>query len=194
MHVVCILNLELDGKVYIAGGCSNVSLSTSLDSSEAYDIETDVWSPLPKMSTSRCVFGAASFENHFCAVGGIDKTENRLASMECFNPSTRRWHMKANMKIKRSYHSVSVLQGYLYAIAGYSSDYKWIKSCERYSMKTNKWTYISDLPIGLSGSSAATLMGKIYVVGGGYNDPSSTASDRFVFSKAFYRFSPSKNT
>jgi len=67
---------------------------------EQYDLRTNTWSRLDKLSARRLQFGVAVLDDRLYVVGGRDGLKT-LNTVECFNPRNRFWSGMPSMSTRR---------------------------------------------------------------------------------------------
>merc|ERR1712187_163956 len=87
------MGMPRPGAFYVFGG-------SSLATAERYDIESDVWTSLPSMSSKRCRHAAVSFGGAVYVFGGYDGT-NYLSSVEKYDVKTGEWKSWPPMTLRR---------------------------------------------------------------------------------------------
>lgn len=83
---------------------------TRLRSVEAYNPETNTWSPVPSMLTPRSNFGIEVIEDRLFVAGGFDGTAT-TNKVEYYDADTREWLRAHDMGIFRSALSCCIVSG-----------------------------------------------------------------------------------
>lgn len=81
-----------------------------LRSAEAYNPETNTWSPVPSMLTPRSNFGIEVVEDRLFVAGGFDGSTT-TSKAEYYDADTREWLGAHDMGIFRSALSCCVISG-----------------------------------------------------------------------------------
>lgn len=80
-----------ENKVFVCGGQNYINQKEKyLKTAELYDVDTDIWKPLPTMSTARYNHCLYLYKRSIFAVGGSDG-ENVLNTIEEFNLTSNNW-------------------------------------------------------------------------------------------------------
>ena len=157
-----------DGTLIIYGGTDG---TTSLNTVIAYSLSGDTVPTPNPMSVARSYFGYAPDRNaNAYAFGGLDDSNNPLASAERYNSGNNTWSAIASLPAARyDFPAVFNRTNYIYIFGGITDPVSGteIASVLRYSVSGNSWSNLAAMPVAVAGS-AATLGpdGKIYVVGG----------------------------
>jgi len=121
------------------------------------------------MSTPRSLLAfATDGSNRAYAIGGINGSGNRLASVERFDPTTGTWSTVAALPQARS-GAAAVYDGagHIFVFGGATSTSSRTSTALKYTVATNTWTTVHAMPI--STTEAAAVFGPdglIYVLGG----------------------------
>ena len=151
-----------------------------------FDLDTQTWSALPPMPTTRGALAAVAVGKKIYVSGGGGIPQGMqlpdglvpggpaelYGTLEVFDTETNTWSKLAPMPTPRNHHSIAAADGKLYAIGGrvgscYSGGWSsnvWMN--EAYDIATNTWTTRAPMPTARSGTGIAALDGKIYVLGG----------------------------
>ncbi|GAI75277.1 unnamed protein product, partial [marine sediment metagenome] len=84
---------------------------------EAYDPQTDTWSTMSPMPTSRSQMGIAVADGKIYVIGGYAQgyLSNRL---EVYDPQTDTWSVRSSMPSSRDFLGAAAVAGKIYAIGG----------------------------------------------------------------------------
>jgi N-acetylneuraminic acid mutarotase len=158
-----------------------------------YDTETQSWSALPPMPTSRGAFAAVAVDNKIYAVGGAKIPSGMeladglnaggrveiVGTVEVFDTEKNTWTTLKPMPLARNHHDVAYLDGKLYVIGGtigscfpggWSSN---VSMNEVYDIATDTWSTGAPMAAARSAIGVAALGGRIYAIGGeGWSDES----------------------
>ena len=70
------------------------------------------------MSSDRYGCAAACIDGLLYVVGGLDDSNNTLASAECYDPATRQWWVLPNMSSERLCCAAAFVAGCMYVVGG----------------------------------------------------------------------------
>ncbi|XP_047336101.1 kelch-like protein 1 [Impatiens glandulifera] len=95
----------LEGKIYVAGGLSELSVALGTSCAEVYDLSENKWTVLPNMSTLRYKCVGVTWQGKVYVVGGfvnkldMDGKFNHVVrcSVETYDPRTQKWDLVAGM-------------------------------------------------------------------------------------------------
>uniref|UniRef100_UPI003467EED4 SAKe6DEtal n=1 Tax=synthetic construct TaxID=32630 RepID=UPI003467EED4 len=185
----------LNGRIYAVGGYDgSPDGHTHLNSVEAYDPETDTWSPVAPMNTRRSGVGVAVLDGHIYAVGGSHGSPDGSIhhnSVERYEPERDEWHLVAPMLTRRIGVGVAVLNGRIYAVGGYDGSpdgHTHLNSVEAYDPETDTWSPVAPMNTRRSGVGVAVLDGHIYAVGGSHGSP-----DGSIHHNSVERYEPERD-
>jgi hypothetical protein len=156
--------LLASGKIFVAGGING---STIYNSTEIYNVATNVWTPAPAMSVARRDFTMTKLaDGRVLVAGGRTVGLQSLGSAEVYNPTTNSWTATGSMVSRRGYHSAVLLADGRVLVAGGALDNGALSSAEIYNPQTNAWTATGSMSIGRSVFSLTLLTsGKVLAVG-----------------------------
>ena len=153
--------VELEGKLYIAGGYDGQHY---LDSLYCLDMSTMVWEEMSSMMSKRCYIATVVFDGKIFALGGHDGTIG-LKTVEMYDPNTNMWTEMPSMNHRRSDFGATVLEGKLFAVGGFDGQ-DVLSSVEYYCPIEGVWIEGSSLVTPRSGTTAMAMEDKILVLGG----------------------------
>jgi len=172
-------------RIYAIGGRN--ADSSALSTVEAYDPETDTWTPVASMSTPRSRLAAATgLDGRIYAIGGQGLSD--LATVEAYDPITDTWSTVAPVQGEcwegqpcRSGHAAATgADGRIYAIGGFGFFSPRISmavgtaSVEAYDPTTDAWSFVASVPhFGVGRYLLAAATGpddRIYGIGGAVTD------------------------
>jgi N-acetylneuraminic acid mutarotase len=176
-------------RIYAIGGQNDGN--TALSTVEAYDPQSDSWTPVASMSTPRAQLAAATGpDGRIYAIGGYNQFGD-LGTVEAYDPLTDTWTLVAPVRFeataggspwRRGHAAATSPDGRIYAMGGFSGSYpppsraNGIASVEAYDPSSNAWSFVADIPhfgVGRYLLAAATGPdGRIYGIGGAVTDAS----------------------
>lgn len=107
----------VDGRLYVVGGRSNVSLS--LRALERFDPATGTWERLEPLPQGSGGLGAVSWNGRLISLGGGDDNERWVTPATwSYSPSTGSWTRLADMLVPRHGFATAVAGGRLYVMGG----------------------------------------------------------------------------
>ncbi|XP_071453237.1 kelch-like protein 5 [Hetaerina americana] len=162
--------------LYVVGGRDNFK---TLNTVEAFDLDSNVVVTLPPMSTHRHGLGVGVLGGALYGVGGHDGW-SYLNTVERWDPVGRQWSYVAPMATQRSTVGVAVLHGKLYAVGGRDGS-SCLRSVERFDAYVNRWCSVAPLARRRGGvvAVAAPEHGAIYALGGHDAPASKPAAARY---------------
>jgi len=103
--------VELDGKIYVAGGWSRDEgeewFGRALKSVEVYDTSKNTWTLLQSMQSKRAEIRMSVHAGLLYVFGGkADKDAFPLNSVECYSPIDNRWTYKNSMPYPASVYGL----------------------------------------------------------------------------------------
>jgi len=169
----------VENKIYAIGGVGvNPTQHGVLATNEVYDPATDSWDTKEPMSSPRCDFAVAVYDNKIYTFGGrINPTEygynlgDYLGVTEVYNPKTDTWETKTLMPTNRSGLSANVVDGKIYLIGGikYYNLFPYfsvVSETEVYDPETDSWTTKASIPNPVFKYASAVIDNKIFVISG----------------------------
>jgi N-acetylneuraminic acid mutarotase len=156
----------LGGKVYLAGGITNVGGGGQL--LEAYDPATNTWEARAQLIEPRWAPTAAAVNGKLYAIGGFRKEETWHNSIEEYDPAANVWTKKADMPTPRRELSPTspVVNGKIYVIGGDNNN-ALSRDVEAYDPATDTWEQLSKMRTLRQSLCTIAVRGKIYAIGGG---------------------------
>ncbi|MBN97994.1 MAG: hypothetical protein CME16_01920 [Gemmatimonadetes bacterium] len=152
---------------------------------EIYDVEHDVWSPGPSITTKRGWFGAVLLGQKIYAMGGktvrpeeeIERTGDPgkydiRDSLEVLDLASCRWSFLPPMSATRAGLVATVCKGRIYALGGNAMNSETrsggphLDRVEVYDPHSGQWAMGVPMPLGLQGPSVATVDDRIYLTSG----------------------------
>jgi N-acetylneuraminic acid mutarotase len=154
----------IGSKIYVAGGIRGVSVGDF----SSYDIDRDVWTPLPPMSGPRDHLGAAAIGGAVYAVGGRQDGALR-GRVDRFDPASQTWVGAAPMLTPRGGLAVAAAADRIFAIGGEgnrASPSGVFPENEEYDPAIDRWISREPMPTPRHGTGAAVVDGRVFVPGG----------------------------
>ncbi|KAJ8732581.1 hypothetical protein PYW07_015180 [Mythimna separata] len=160
------LKVSLDGIIiiYVAGGY----FRHSIDLFEAFNLDDNCWTTLPRLTVPRSGLGAAFLKGLFYAVGGRNTSPGSSYDsdwVDVYNPATEHWRPCSPMSTPRHRVGVAVMDGLLYAVGG-SAGSEYHKSVECYDPERDTWTSVASMGCARLGVGVAVVNRLLYAVGG----------------------------
>ncbi|OWR47270.1 actin binding protein [Danaus plexippus plexippus] len=150
--------------VYVAGGY----FRHSIDVFEAFNLDDNCWTTLPRLTVPRSGLGAAFLKGLFYAVGGRNTSPGSSYDsdwVDVYSPTTEQWRPCSPMATPRHRVGVAVMDGLLYAVGG-SAGSEYHKTVECYDPEKDTWTYIAAMGRARLGVGVAVVNRLLYAVGG----------------------------
>ena len=169
--------VEVNGKIYLVGGCSDTEGTTNILDVELYDPLTDTWAINTQIPTPRNSLGVCAVNEKIYAVGGFNlglKNGDSLSSVEMYDPDTNTWTTKTDIPTGRDNFSCCVVNGKIYVIGGFHAvgiNFNVVPTVEEYDPETDTWTTKTPMPTARWGQAAHVVNGKIYIIGGATDYP-----------------------
>ncbi|XP_077291986.1 uncharacterized protein LOC143915296 [Arctopsyche grandis] len=152
---------EVDGIIYVIGGVD--SGDNSLNSVEAFNIESEVCRTVSSMHIRRFNHAAVVIKNTIYVIGGYDN-DNTLQDVEVYYTSTDTWKFVCPMNIERMQFAAVNLKDNIYVMGGDDGN-ETVSSVEQFDPVKNHWTKVPNLPEALKGHSAVVHDNKIICFG-----------------------------
>lgn len=153
--------VTIEGKIVACGGYDR---GRCLDSVEAYDPTTNVWTCLLPMSTRRARLSAVVWNDKILAVYGSDGA-NDLASIEAYDPLKSAWGHVTDGPLGRSDLAACILGDKLYVIGGWNGQTVF-KNVDVFDLITGTWAPVAPLPDGRMCAACVTDGSRLLLVGG----------------------------
>ncbi|XP_021196230.3 kelch-like ECH-associated protein 1B isoform X2 [Helicoverpa armigera] len=150
--------------IYVAGGY----FRHSIDLFEAFNLDDNCWTTLPRLTVPRSGLGAAFLKGLFYAVGGRNTSPGSSYDsdwVDVYNPATEHWRPCSPMSTPRHRVGVAVMDGLLYAVGG-SAGSEYHKSVECYDPERDTWTSVASMGCARLGVGVAVVNRLLYAVGG----------------------------
>ncbi|XP_052738459.1 kelch-like ECH-associated protein 1B isoform X1 [Bicyclus anynana] len=150
--------------IYVAGGY----FRHSIDVFEAFNLDDNCWTTLPRLTVPRSGLGAAFLKGFFYAVGGRNTSPGSSYDsdwVDVYSPSTEQWRPCSPMATPRHRVGVAVMDGLLYAVGG-SAGSEYHKTVECYDPEKDAWTYVASMGRARLGVGVAVVNRLLYAVGG----------------------------
>ncbi|XP_026729455.1 kelch-like ECH-associated protein 1 isoform X2 [Trichoplusia ni] len=150
--------------IYVAGGY----FRHSIDLFEAFNLDDNCWTTLPRLTVPRSGLGAAFLKGLFYAVGGRNTSPGSSYDsdwVDVYNPATEHWRPCSPMSTPRHRVGVAVMDGLLYAVGG-SAGSEYHKSVECYDPEHDAWTSVASMGCARLGVGVVVVNRLLYAVGG----------------------------
>ncbi len=149
-----------NGKIYVFGG--GISSGRS-NSTEIFDLETEIWSMGAPMPTARNMATSAIIGDKIYVVGGMNDYST-LSTVEIYDLQSNSWTTGASMPTAKRAMEAAVVDGKIYVLGGYSGETT--SSVEIYDPQNNSWTAGTPMPNQRVYHCVSVVNNKIYVIGG----------------------------
>lgn len=141
----------------------SVLLTIAGPSCAIFDLETEVWHNISKLSTRHCP-GIEALGKYVYVVGG-SKEWKRMNTCERYDPDYNQWNVMQPMNVPRSNIGLVALNGYLYAVGGYDGRSP-IRTVECYDPMEDEWKFVASMNNQRDGACVVTEGRYIYVISG----------------------------
>ena len=156
---------EVNGVIYVVGGCTGNGSCTMVAAVDVYDPASDTWTSKASIPTVRAGLSTSAVNGVIYAIGGSNVYGNGyVGTVEAYDPANDTWTTKTSMPTPRTGLSTSVVNGIIYAIGG--GDSAILSTVEAYDPASNTWTTKASMPTGFIYGSTSVVNGIIYAVGG----------------------------
>ncbi|XP_014258325.1 kelch-like ECH-associated protein 1 isoform X2 [Cimex lectularius] len=145
--------------VYVAGGF----LRQSLDTLEAFNLDTGSWSTLAHLTLPRSGLGAAFVKGILYAIGGRNNTPGCSYDSDWVDRDT--WRPCSPMTTARNRVGVGVVDGMIYAVGGCAGP-EHFNSVEKYDPEEDKWYAVKPMQNKRVGVGVAVVNRLLYAIGG----------------------------
>jgi N-acetylneuraminic acid mutarotase len=150
--------------VYVAGGLlSNPTRATN--DVEAYDIESDSWSPVTPMPAALDHLGVVALNDELHVIGGFGGDFRARAETYIYNPNTHQWRDGKPLPEPRGACWAVSLGGKIYVFGGVGAQGD-SRSTFAFDPIANEWSSGRDMPTAREHLTAAAHGEFIYVIGG----------------------------
>lgn len=153
-----------DGRVFVAGGYTDLRFRTDHAAMWAYDPGEGAWTRMPDMPAPRAGHALVALNGVLYVVGGVGRDATDLWR---FDVRRGVWlDAGAPLPTPREHLDAVALDGTIYAIGGRWSSRGNVGTVAAYDPVSNEWSSLPELPTPRSGLTASVLQGRIHVVGG----------------------------
>lgn len=164
------------GKIYVFGGGG--ADFQSLNSTEVYDPQRDVWSRGKEMPTIRSGAVAAVFDDRIYVIGGgVKRPDGRFEFfkiVESYDPERDTWDKGPEMLMPHDYPVSVVMNGAIYVLGGHHPEATkggpmtdpGFSFCEVFDPALGVWREIAPMPTARFAAAAVVLNNRILVLGG----------------------------
>ncbi|MCX7745845.1 MAG: S8 family serine peptidase [Clostridia bacterium] len=186
---VGVATASLNGKIYIAGGQSDVYTNGTGDF-DVYSPNSGSITALPYM-TPRSYLKLVALNNKLYAIGGIS-SNSPTNLVEEYDPQTGNWTPKASMLTARYAFGTAVVNNKIYVIGGNNGS-NVLNTVEEYDPALNRWTLKAPMQHARYDLGVAEANGKIYALGG-CNNLFYQIYNNFYALKYIEEYNPATNT
>jgi N-acetylneuraminic acid mutarotase len=161
-----------DNTIYAIGGRTGTGGPNTggvLATVEAYDIDTDTWTPVAPLPSARSDLAAATVGGKIYVFGGINAAGTFLDDVDVYDPITNAWSTApADMPTARAaFYAVATKGGTVYAIGGWDGVNPGLSTNDAYKVASDTWTSgLLPMPTPRAEAGAVGHGGRIYIVGG----------------------------
>lgn len=165
----------INNKIYVAGGQCTIGDVNGVSYAELYDSNTNKWTTITNMSTSRYKCVGVTWHNMFIVIGGFNNrhvsniVDNILDrnSAEAYDPVTNKWNLMIGMwQLDVPPNEIVDVEGVLYSSGDCFN--KWKGHIEAYDAKLNLWYEVdgSQCRLALSDDGGRLVWKRLYVTMG----------------------------
>jgi N-acetylneuraminic acid mutarotase len=166
-----------DGKVLVAGGCTNSEAGITLcdqyvGTAEVYDPSTGAWTKTGTMNTPRIGHTASLLPDGTVLIaGGTDQNKAPVAAAEIYDPTSGQFTQTGSLATPRTNHTATNLPDGRVLIAGGYSDH-YLASAEVYDPNSKTFASVpAQMSVARSQLSASPLPdGRVLLAGGQNSD------------------------
>jgi N-acetylneuraminic acid mutarotase len=160
----------INGKIYVASGRVGFKDSIGIlyprtKLLEMYNPQTDSWSSLAPIPTSRVHICGGVVNDRLFVIGG---NQNRGKIIEEYDPATNTWTRKSDMPGQgRFAAAAAVIDNMIYVIGGsYGGGQIATSNVYAYNTISDTWRELIELPITITEAGVEVYNNKIYIIGG----------------------------
>ena len=135
-----------------------------LSAIHAADTETNSWTRVANMPTSRSGLDLEAVSGKIYAIGGSNSSGD-LTVNEMYDPATDRWSTKSSMPTARTGFATAVYENKIYVIGGSVGD-GFTGNVEVYDPIDDTWQTLASMPTPRADLTANVVGDKIYLIGG----------------------------
>ncbi|XP_076045598.1 kelch-like protein 26 isoform X2 [Oratosquilla oratoria] len=141
---------------------------------EAYDPETDTWTPIPALPRARTQHASAALGRFLYVTGGLEG-DHVLDSCHALDTATGVWTACAHMPTPRADHCLVTYGGRVYACGGWYEDEAsnsrvLVDIIDVYDPEIDDWTAVTSVPTPRYHAGIVVMGARLYVVGGFHSD------------------------
>jgi Kelch motif/Galactose oxidase, central domain/Fibronectin type III domain len=189
------------GKVLVAGGTTDNTGSTALDTGEVYDPSTNTWTPVANtMSSPRGDYPAIALlpNGDVLIAGGADAGGDAVATADIYNPTSNTFAPASSMSTGRILTAATPLSnGKVLVAGGQDINGAPVDTAEIYDPGTDSWISAANpMSVGRTYPGLAHLPnGEVLVAGGvnsgsSLNSPSTTTATTNIYDPSSNSFTP----
>jgi N-acetylneuraminic acid mutarotase len=165
--------VELDGKLYLAGGQRRTHA--------VYDPMRDTWSRAADLPETLDHVQAVALEGRIYYVGGLlEFPEPAAASVHVYDPVADAFSSGTPMPRPRGAGGVAAHEGLVY-YAGGLSDGSAVRWFDVYDPRTRRWSRLPDMPRARDHFQAAIVDSRLYAIGGRDTEVGDTIAETDVY-------------
>jgi len=153
----------LDGRIYLAGGYTDLLLNQPIGEAWVYVPEADRWQPIAKMPAKRAEHQLIALDQKLYAVGGEGGMADQLF---VYDPQRDEWTTVAGPQARRNHLAAVAHENKLYVMGGRHYGRGDLTTTEVYDPVSNQWSTLAHMPAPRAGGNGAVLNNLFHVVGG----------------------------
>ena len=151
-----------ENQIILIGGETGNEVTTS---TESYNPETDLWSPLASKPTAVTDIQAAALGGKIYVPGGRTSSGEVTNILEIFDPQENQWIEGEALPIGLSAYALVAFEGKLYLFGGWDGE-NYSSRVFSFNPDQNNWSEKSPLPSARAFASGIVIANKIFVMGG----------------------------
>lgn len=178
--------IAINNEIYVMAGVLGNKLLK-------YNTDTDTWTTLAPMPTSRGAGCQIEYINSCIYVfGGFNNvTSNDTNSVEKYDIETNTWSAVASLSTAKESFRTELVEGKVYLIGGYNT--KSLSSTEEYDPLSNSWSTKASMQNPRTNFESVTINGNIYVFGGENNGLRVSSAEEYDVTTGSWRTISSMN-
>jgi DNA-binding CsgD family transcriptional regulator/N-acetylneuraminic acid mutarotase len=159
-----IMAATVDGRIYVPGGCVDVTDVT--DRVEVYSPADDTWTQKASLPIPLCAYALATVDNAIYLFGGWDG-HNFVDRVFAYDTLSDAWTELGPMPAARGFTAAGVIEGVVYVVGGYDGVHEYADTLA-YDVATDTWAERAPMSVARGGLGAAVVGNNLYAIGGGW--------------------------